>query len=326
MKLAPIGPDALDARSNPELLISVIICTHNRADYLVKAISSVLDQNMSRSKYEIVVVDNGSTDNTAEVVRTFSSAGSLHYIFEEQLGLCRARNTGWRCARGRYVAYLDDDAIASPGWLTAVEQAFTIAPDAGAVGGRVDPIWEVARPGWLSDDIAKGLTIVDWSDSPKFIADVHLEWLVGANMSVPVAVLQEIGGFHPRLDRVGTHMLSGGDVFLQMQVLRRGYSCFYHPQMAVRHLVPKSRVQKRWFFRRYYWQGVSDAIMQLIDKSPSRMERLQLAGRQTLNLLQSPWKLMNLIIPCAEPKRFTAKCFTLIIVGHIAGLLRDFRS
>ncbi|MBI3812117.1 MAG: glycosyltransferase family 2 protein [Nitrospirae bacterium] len=311
----------IETQSGPTPLISVVICTHNRADYLNKAIRSVLDQSLPGDRYELIVVDNASTDHTRETVRAFEPAGNVRYLYEGTLGLCHARNTGWQQARGRYVVYLDDDAVACPGWLAAVKEAFATAPDIGVVGGRVEPIWEGERPAWLSDDLALGLTILDWSDTPKFILDVRREWLVGANMAAPTAVLKEIGGFHPGLDRVGTRMLSSGDVYLQKQILRRGYSCLYHPMMAVRHLVPRSRLEKRWFIRRYYWQGLSNAAMQLIEESPSIVRRASLAASMVFQLLRSPRKIESLVRPVDDPRAFTQKCYSFVTLGHIAGLL-----
>jgi glycosyltransferase involved in cell wall biosynthesis len=298
-----------------------VICTHNRADYLTQAIRSVLEQRMTADRYELIVVDNRSTDRTREVVRPFESNGSVRYEFEGVLGLCHARNTGWQRARGRYVAYLDDDAVAEPGWLAAIEEAFSTTPGVGVVGGRVDPIWAGDRPPWLSDEIALSLTIQNWSEHHKVIEDLGREWLVGANMAVPRSVLADMGGFHPSLDRVGSRMLSSGDVFLEKQILRRGHVCLYHPKMAVRHLVPKSRLNKRWFIRRYYSQGLSDTAMRLIEEAPSRKERLRLALAMASGLLRSPRRLADLVLPSNDPARFTKKCFCLITIGQIAGLL-----
>jgi len=315
------APVQADSRSEAGPLISVVICTHNRADYLPQAIRSVLDQGMPPGRYELIVVDNRSTDRTREIVRPFESNPSVRYEYEDVLGLCHARNTGWQKARGRFVAYLDDDAIAEPGWLAAIEEAFSSMPGIGVVGGRVDPIWAGARPTWLSDEIALSLTILNWSEHPKVIEDLGREWLVGANMAVPRSVLSEVGGFHPSLDRVGGRMLSSGDVFLEKQILNRGHLCLYHPKMAVRHLVPTSRLNKRWFIRRYYSQGLSDAAMQLIEEAPSRKERFRRAITLASGLFRSPRRLAALFLPRNEPGPFTEKCFAWITVGQIAGLL-----
>src|SRR5262249_46367751 len=143
----------------------------------------------------------------------FDSAGNVRYISEPKIGASIARNTGWRSARGRYIGFFDDDAIACEGWLAGIVEAFATTPNLGIVGGRVDPIWEAPRPAWLSDDVALSLSVLDWSSVPKIIEDSSVEWLISANMAVPACVLAEVGGFHPRLDRYGTRLLSSGDVF-----------------------------------------------------------------------------------------------------------------
>jgi len=311
----------VEGRTEDGPFISVVICTHNRADYLERAIRSLTGQAEPQVRHEILVVDNGSTDNTREVVRQFDAAGNIRYVFEPKLGLCHARNTGWRQARGQVVAYLDDDAIACSGWLAAIKEAFESTPNVGVVGGRVEPIWEADRPDWLSDEIALSLTILDWSPTPKLIKDLNAEWLVGANMAVPTALLAELGGFHPWLDRMGQRMLSSGDVFLQKQIAAKGYACLYYPKMSVEHLVPKSRLEKRWFIRRYYSQGLSDAIMRLIDEQPLRATRLRLALSMVGRLLGRPAALRSLIVPTDDSERFRQKCYSLITIGHIAGLL-----
>jgi glycosyltransferase involved in cell wall biosynthesis len=312
--------------TNSVPLISVVICTHNRANYLLKAIRSVLDQTYPKNQYEIIVVDNASTDSTADKVRPFSEAGYLRYVHEPELGISFARNTGWRVAAGRYIAYLDDDAIAAPGWLSAIEKAFQLTPNAGAVGGRVDPIWEAKRPEWLEDDLVMSLGVIDWADKPKIIPDLRMEWLVTANMAVPAAVLAEIGGFETRLGRVGKTQVRGEDTFFQKQVIRRGYPCYYYPDMVVGHHVPASRLNKPWFRKRYYTQGIADALTQLVEEEPSGARRVSMALSMIFDLILSPGNILNIVLPAMNPGRFTKKCLALITLGHITGLLTARRQ
>jgi glucosyl-dolichyl phosphate glucuronosyltransferase len=300
-------------------LVSVVICTHNRAARLPAAMASVLAQR-SDVPFELLVVDNASADETPAVVQGFTHP-RVRYLREPVLGLCRARNAGWRAARGRYVAYLDDDAVAEPAWLDALTAVFAAVPDAGVVGGRVWPLWEAERPAWLSDEIALGLTIVDWSERRKDLVDLRREWLVGANMAIPAAVLAEVGGFRPELDRIGAKLLTGGDVFLQKRIVERGYRCVYEPAMAIGHVVPADRVDKAWFRRRYYWQGISDAVMWLLESDRSRAWRLRRAVRTLAALLRSPRLVASIALPTDDPRRFTEQCLSWITVGQVAGLL-----
>jgi glucosyl-dolichyl phosphate glucuronosyltransferase len=303
-------------------LISVVICTRNRAELLSRALTSVVEQAFPRPDYEILVVDNKSTDRTHEIVKQFQGKATVRYLHEGHVGLCIARNTGWRNAAGRYVAFFDDDAIASPAWLAAIRDGFTSAsPCVGAIGGPARPIWEKSRPTWLSDAIVCSLTVIDWGPSEKLIDDISREWLVGANMAIPKALLAEVGGFHPSLDRVGNNLLSGGDVFLQKEIMRRGYRCLYSPAMAIGHLIPVSRMHQNWFIRRYYWQGVSDAVIHLIEKNPSFVERVGLAFTRAMRVLGSRHGIASLLSRPNQPKAFAEKCFALIDLGFAAGLL-----
>jgi glycosyltransferase involved in cell wall biosynthesis len=303
-------------------VISVVICTRNRAALLEKAMASVVSQDFPGSAYEMVIVDNGSTDRTPQVVGEFQDRAQIRYIREERVGLCIARNTGWRAAEGRYVAFFDDDAIAGPGWLGAIQEAFEEdIPRTGVVGGRVYPIWELNRPSWLADEIAGSLTIIDWGLVAKVIKDIRREWLVGANMAVPKSVLTEVGGFHPWLDRVGANLLSSGDVFLQKEIMRRGFCCRYVPKIAIQHIVPASRLNQRWFLRRFFWQGVSDAVIYLIENAPSPLRRLRLALYRSANVIGLWRHAKTLLVRTEQPEVFKFKCFALIDIGFILGLL-----
>jgi glycosyltransferase involved in cell wall biosynthesis len=303
-------------------LISVILCTRNRADLFDKAMASVVAQDFPKAAYEIVVVDNGSSDHTRQVAHRHAAQANVRYLLEARVGLCVARNTGWQAASAPYVALFDDDAIARPGWLAAIAEAFQrAARDVGIIGGRVDPIWLAPRPDWLADEIAGALTIVDWGPEEKEILDLRREWLVGANMAAPKAVIAEVGGFHPWLDRVGKNLLSSGDVHLEMEIVRRGYRCLYVPGMAIEHLAPPARLTQAWFTRRFYWQGMSDAVMEIIDCAPSRRRRLRLAADRLNRLRRSPGRLRALCLPTTEAARFRAKCLALIDLGYAAGLL-----
>jgi glycosyltransferase involved in cell wall biosynthesis len=303
-------------------LISVVICTRNRAELLRRALTSIREQTLPSTDYEILVIDNGSSDHTFEIVQQLERRAPIRYLREECLGLCVARNTGWRAASGRYIAFFDDDAIASPGWLAAIRDGFASAPPStAAIGGPVRPIWEKPRPAWLPDGIICSLTVIDWGPSEKLIENLAREWLVGANLAVPKAKLAEVGGFHPWLDRVGNNLLSSGDVFLQKELMRHGYHCSYQPAMVVGHLVPASRLNQSWFFRRYYWQGISDAVMHLIEKAPSIAERVRTALARVAFIIRSEHGIAPLFARTDTPDTFAAKCVLLIHVGFVTGLL-----
>lgn len=309
------------------IYISAIICTHNRAKYLEKAIQSLVNQKTAKGNYEVIVIDNRSSDNTKQIVTNFSMYPNIRYIYQSNLGLSYARNTGWQNAKGKYVAYLDDDAIASENWLEKILEVFdTVSPKPGCIGGVIEPIWEASRPEWLSDRLLHGLAVVNWSDKPHYLANISHEWLAGTNIAFSIELIERVGGFTVGLDRKGNNLLSNGDVSIQKKIIKAGYSCYYHPEIVVSHHIFPSRLKKNWFTRRYYWQGISDSVMQILEESPSIIDRLKLGTSKSMALLQSPRTLINLLLPTNDPQRFTEKCFSLITVGQVVGLLSTFRN
>lgn len=302
--------------------ISSIVCTLNRADYLVKAIKSLVEQTLNKENYEILVVDNGSTDSTKQiVVEEFAKVQNLQYIYEPIMGLSQARNTGLAIATGEYVAYLDDDAIACPNWLEKIVEVFdTVKPQPGCAGGKIDPIWEAPRPLWLSDRLMTYLTTLDYSQTPINLNNTPCR-LPGANMAFPRSLLKDMGGFQVELGRKGSNLLSNEEFLIQQQLVDKGYSCFYHPEIAVSHHVPASRLTKDFFISRLYWEGISKAIMQMHQASPSNLKRLRMTIPVLFRLCRSPQQIANLTIPTNNPNRFTQKCLTLSQMSYILGLL-----
>ena len=304
-----------------ETRISAVICTYNRSKYLSKAILSLVGQSMSESAYEIIVVDNGSTDNTRYVVlEVFKGIHNLYYLNEPILGLSQARNTGWRNAKGEYIAYLDDDAIAYPQWLEKILDVFeTVRPKPGCVGGKIEPIWEAPRPQWLSDKVIPYLTIIDWSRKPVILK--KKEWIAGANMAFPRNLLESVGGFQVNLGREGRNLLSMEEILLRQKIEKSGFYCFYHPEIAVRHHILASRLTKAWFIRRSFWQGISEAIASSHFEYISALKRLLKAASSTISLLLSPIKVIYIFLPTNNPDRFTSKLSSFSKMGYAIALL-----
>ena len=156
---------------------SVIVCTLNRSSLLDGCLASLAAQRLASDEYEIVVVDNGSTDGTRGLVkRWMRDLGNIRLEVEPVTGLSRARNAGIRAARGEVVAFLDDDALASEQWLTALLEAYTRSPDVGAVVGPVSLVWLVDRPSWVSPRLEHWFSGLDLGDVPRFLDDSEVAY------------------------------------------------------------------------------------------------------------------------------------------------------
>ncbi|MBK9713251.1 MAG: glycosyltransferase family 2 protein [Kouleothrix sp.] len=241
--------------------VSAIICTHNRADFLGKALESLTKQTMRSDDYEVIVVDNASTDQTASVVGAFrTTLPGLRYVREERLGLSWARNTGAQIATAPYVAYLDDDAHAEPEWLERIVQAFELSsPAPAAVGGRVWLDWARGVPAWLPRRYWSLYTYLDHGDEARYL--LPNEHLVGANMAFRRDVLLASGGFDSRLGRRGTTLLSGEEAAVIQTLRDAQMPIYYEPQAAVWHAVPEARRRRRWLWMRLFWDGASQPLL-----------------------------------------------------------------
>ncbi|HEY9690715.1 MAG TPA: glycosyltransferase [Oculatellaceae cyanobacterium] len=255
-----------------KLPISAIICTHNRAEYLGAAIDSLLKQDFT--DFEVLVVDNASSDRTMEVVEARLSNPRLKYIYEPSLGLSIARNTGARSATGEILAYLDDDAVASPTWLSVLTRAFQSNEKLAVAGGKVTLLLPkgITLPHWMSENLAGNLGKYDLGNQ---VVEINQPDMTprGLNYSIRQTFLAQIGGFNVNLGRVGKNLLSNEELLVTELALQQGWQVAYLPDAEVAHNVTSERLKPAWFLRRSWWQGISECY------------REQMAGRGGLSQL-----------------------------------------
>lgn len=315
----PTAPSTLSTSPDFRPRISVVICTHNRADALAAAIDSVLGQALPIDLFEVLVIDNRSRDHTKAVIEQFGNR--VRSIYEPTLGLSYARNRGWRASRGQYIAFLDDDARAEPQWLGCMLNAFeqgTPTPD--CVGGRVMPLWEAPRPPWLSDRLLLSLSVADWTATPHAVTDLTQEWLVGSNIAFSRAALERLNGFSTALGRVGSRLLSGEEIMLQRSLLAEGSTCWYEPRAQVNHSVPASRLTHRWFYQRQFAQGLSDATIWRMEHQLSGQSAWERASKEFKPLFGACLALPGYFTKSKRDYRFEHLCGMLWRIGFLRGL------
>lgn len=239
--------------------ITAVICTRNRAEWLKPALESLLAQDLPRDRYEILVVDNASTDSTPTVCATYAGQG-VRYVLESQVGLSHARNAGLRHARADLIAYLDDDAEATPGWLSAARTCFlSVKPSPVWVGGPVHLIWSQPRPEWIDGVLEEALGALDLGAEARWLSTD--ERLVGCNSCFSKTALEQAGGFNARLGRIGRLLLSGEETELQRRFESRNQRLYYHPDVKMTHHVALERLAPAFFYRRFYWGGITDVCI-----------------------------------------------------------------
>jgi len=303
----------------PDPQISAIICTHNRDMYLGAAIDSLLAQEETPA-FEVVVVDNGSSDRTREVVLQRSHP-RLKYVFEPVLGLSVARNTGAKASCGEIIAYLDDDAVASDRWLQVLSTAYANNEKLAIAGGKVTLLWPegIQAPSWLSPGLAGNLGAYDLGDQMLLIDRPGLTPR-GLNYSLRRSFLEEIGGFDPHLGRVGKNLLSNEELQMTELALQAGWQVAYLPSALVAHNVSPERINRSWFLSRGWWQGISECHREQI---AGRAGFAQL-GRGGERLVRGLYKSLQYFRDPAE--RFDKFVYAYGQIGYLNAVIQGLLS
>lgn len=244
------------------VLLSVIVPTRNRAHRLGDLIDTLARQDPVSFEWEVIVVDNASSDNTSAVVRQKSQAHSiqLSYIVEPRLGLHNSRHRGAQEANGEYLGFLDDDMLLAPTWLQGVQLLSQGLSD--AVAGRILPRWEVEPPKWLRalsrDGVFSHLGLLDLGSNAKSIDPFMV---FGGNCFLPRSLVFDLRGFHPdSIEPELLHLRGDGETGLMRKFKEAGLEAWYDPAATAFHVISADRISSVYLCQRAYNQGVSDSF------------------------------------------------------------------
>lgn len=256
--------------------ISVVLSTFNRAAILPAALDALLSQRGDVS-YEVIVVDNNSTDDTRDVVQRYRSADPdrVRYLFEERQGLSYGRNTGIAAARAPIVAFTDDDGAVASNWIEQLRRAFDEHPDCAYVGGRILPRWSQEPPPWLTTAHWSPLALQDYGDRPIEVGAAWPVCLVGANLAFRREVFDRVGWFAPRLGRIKDGIGSTEDHDMQLRIWQAGLHGIYAPDVLMAADVPPDRMTRAYHDRWHRGHGRHCAQMRLREHIPREFAPMQ---------------------------------------------------
>lgn len=252
-------------------LVSIIIPTFNRDQYLKQCLLSLVQQTTPVDQYEILIIDNGSTDRTrsiAEETITLFPKHRIHYIYEPEPGLLSGRHRGALEAHGDILIFVDDDIEADKDWLEAINESFQDI-SVQLVGGRNLPKYETKPPEWLEwfwlelpfGKIFPELSLLDFGEK---IQEIEAYYVWGLNFSIRRQALFDLGGFHPDcIPKHLQHFQGDGETGLALKANKLQYKAIYHPQALVWHQVPKSRMTYQYFEQRFFYQGVCNSYTEI---------------------------------------------------------------
>jgi glycosyltransferase involved in cell wall biosynthesis len=242
------------------VFVSVVIATRNRRALLAQTLEALARQTWASDRFEIVIADNGSTDDTRGVIERAASAPgapSIRYLLVTTPGKSHAINAALREARGDLLALTDDDVLPEPNWIERLAAALT-ETNADFAAGRILPRWESAPPAWMSSALYGVLAVPDNGETRLNIGGAREDVIpIGANMAVRAAVVRHVGGLRPDLGKLEGTLRTGEDHEFFLRMLHAGYRGVYEPTALVHHWVPDERLE-RGYFRRWLYQNGRD--------------------------------------------------------------------
>jgi glycosyltransferase involved in cell wall biosynthesis len=303
------------------MIVTVILCTYNRADSLGTALESVLASALpSCIDWELLVVDNNSRDRTREVINEFCRRhpGRVRYIFEAQQGLSKARNAAIRQARGEILAFVDDDVTVEPAWLENLTAGLRDGQWAGS-GGRILPQQGFSPPTWLAlqGPWGQGGVLCAQFDMGDTTRQITEEPPYGTNMAFRKEMFEKYGGFRTDLGRCGESLIGNEDTEFGRRLMEAGERLRYEPLAVVYHSIPAERLNKRYF--RAWWFAFGRAQMR--EKGP----RTKVWGIPRF-YFSLPNIALRLFLPqvarsllARDPReRFRRQCFACCMAGNMA--------
>lgn len=241
---------------------SVIFCTYNREKYIYNAMKSIAEQDFSYQNYEIVLVDNNSTDSTESICSQFRKdfpQVRFRYFVETNQGLSYARNKGVAESRGEILVFVDDDATVFDGYLSSIDTLFKENPSAGACGGPIQPVYEAAKPKWLShytEQLIGGALY----EGDKIKPFRNGKYPGGGNSAFRKEIFDKYGLFNVELGRKGTGLIGAEEKDLYDRLTRGKEQFYYLPQMGIYHYIPEKKLSEAHFRELTYSIGKSERI------------------------------------------------------------------
>jgi glycosyltransferase involved in cell wall biosynthesis len=214
------------------------------------AAESVLNQDFPKDQYELIIVDNASSDHTADVSKEIITRfPAVRYVLEPNVGLSNARNCGWQSARGEYVGYLDDDALAASEWLS-VAHSIIQNKKPEMFGGPYYPYYLNEKPAWIPDSFGSR----SLGDFPR---ELIFECLSGGNMFVRRNVLERLGGYNVNFGMSLDRIAYSEEVILQRKARLVIPKCviYYDPRLYIMHIVRLEKTDIFWMVQANFASG-----------------------------------------------------------------------
>lgn len=237
--------------------VSILIATFSRGEFLKTTLSRLALLKRPDLLEEVIVVDNAGEEVTQRIVSAMSTRLPMHLLTERRPGKNRALNRAVPMARGDLVAFIDDDIIVAPDWLTELVEGAARWPDASVFGGRILPRWPArGAPTFEHPFFRHAYAIADWSSGEGYYSAGRV---FGGNMAIRRSVFAAGWAFAPEVGPEGTtEYVPGSETELTLRLERAGISSVYLPQALVFHRIRPEQLERPWLYARAFRKGRAD--------------------------------------------------------------------
>lgn len=261
------NPAAMENTPHPAIRYTVALCTHNHVERLKRTLADLGKLEPPREPWELLIIDNASSDGTAELLNATDWQGlPARVVREEKLGLSNARNRAIDEARGEYILFMDDDETPAPAWLTSYEHAIqNHRPD--ALGGRIEVMFEDGdRPAWLQDELLGFLGKLDHGPESRRLTEPGTP-IFGGNFAFKTRLFQRIGNFDAGLGRKGSDNTGGEDTEIYRRMIELGCDVRWVPNAVIHHRIQANKLRRGYFIDLHYRQGRMEGMRKRGGKS-----------------------------------------------------------
>ncbi len=284
--------------------VSVIIATRNRSDLLEASLNSLAQIDTASLVWEVVVVDNASTDNTARVLDEAAQTLPLRVLSAPTPGKTRAQNVAVAEARGALIMFSDDDVLFDESWLIELTNAASRWPNAAIFGGRIEITLPTTLPNWLSHASARSVLERHFAHyAPRTEEGPTTQAPLGPNMAIRRALFDDGLRFDEHVGPDGTgNYIKGGDTDLSYDLAKRGHHCIYVPSALISHRVRPAQTELKFILGGIFRRGRKNAYL-----NPRRAHHMIAGAPLSLWLgLSRQWLRYIVCLPLGEHARYRA--------------------
>jgi glycosyltransferase involved in cell wall biosynthesis len=235
-------------------MLTVLMATYNGARTLPTVLEAYLMLDPPPDGWKLVIVDNGSADNSKEIINSFGQRLPLTYVFEPTRGKNAALNTGLAYVEGDFIVCTDDDTVPHSDWLVQLRRAADDQPSFSIFGGTVLPRWEIPPEPWILNwvplGVAYALTDPSWPEGP-----ITPRRIFEPNSGYRMKIFEAGHRFDPAMGPAGTNYPMGSGSEFHVRLMNAGFTAWHCKRAIVEHIVRKSQMQKKWVLRRAFRYG-----------------------------------------------------------------------